>query len=428
VIDEIQAYSPAHWDKIYYFIKKISELFNTVFIIMSATLPKIDEIKLNSKIGFSQFIHLNENKNKYFKNSNFSKRVEFEFINIKNNKGGKDLKVLKDNVLEKAKEYDENGHWILVEFIFKNSASEFFKLLNEKNGEFKDYKKYLLSGTILEPVRRKIINELKDNKDKEGFEKVILVSTQVVEAGVDLDFDIGFKDTSIIDSDEQLAGRVNRNAAKDNCKVYLFDYNEEYRIYGKDYRYKVQKQRLDFDKYKEFLSNKDFDGFYKNVFDYIDELNKSESRYGFNDYEEAVKKLNFSGVHNEFKLIDQDTISVFVNVEYDLREYTISISKDFKDLVEDNKLKGEKVWKKYCEIIENKDIDFSKKKENIIKIQALMSNFVFSVFKTSNLIEILRIYGEEKYGFLYVDKIKDIYSLKNGLNEEKLKNNGTWII
>jgi len=431
VIDEIQAYSPAHWDKIYYFIKNVSELFNTVFIIMSATLPKIDNIELKNEDKrlkvLNKFVHLNKHKDKYFKNPNFSERVEFEFIEIKNDKGKKDLAVLKEKVKKKAGEYNKDKHWILVEFIFKKSASEFFKIV-KKDNDFKNYKKYLLSGTILEPVRRRIIDELKNSRDNKGYEKVILVTTQVVEAGVDLDFDIGFKDTSIIDSDEQLAGRINRNASKDKCKVYLFDYNEEYRIYGKDYRYKVQKQRLDFDKYKKFLSNKDFDGFYKNVFHYINELNKSESRYGFNDYEEAIKKLNFSGVHNEFKLIDQDTISVFVNVEYDLSKYPINISKDYKDLIEENKLKGEKVWKKYCEIIENKDIDFSKKKENIIKIQSLMSNFIFSVFRASKFVKELKNYGEEKYGFLYIENVKDIYSLENGLNEEKLKESVAWII
>ena len=38
IIDELQAYSPEHWDKIKYYISKYSELFNIRFIIMSATL------------------------------------------------------------------------------------------------------------------------------------------------------------------------------------------------------------------------------------------------------------------------------------------------------------------------------------------------------------------------------------------------------
>ena len=424
VIDEIQAYSPTHWDKIYYFIKNISELFNTVFIIMSATLPKINEIELNSGIKFDDFVHLNKNKESYFNNQNFSKRVEFEFVDIK-----KDLNKLKEIIKEKAKEYNDDKHWVLVEFIFKKSASEFYKLI-EEDEVFNSYKKYLLSGTILEPVRRKIIDELKENKDNDDYKKVILISTQVVEAGVDLDFDIGFKDTSIIDSDEQLAGRINRNASKKGCKVYLFDLNEEYRVYGKDYRYKVQKEKFNFDEYRNILLKKDFDIFYRDVFDFISELNKSESRYGFNDYEEAIRKLNFHGVHNEFKLIDQDTVSVFVNVKFDLKEYE-NFNKDFykKFLIEENGRKyisGEKVWERYCDIVENKNLDFFERAEALVKILSLISNFVFSVFRISELVNNLKKFGEEKYGFLYIHETEKIYSLENGLDEKKL--NSPWII
>ena len=145
----------------------------------------------------------------------------------------------------------------------------------------------------------------------------------MIEAGVDLDFDLGFKDTSILDSDEQLAGRINRNAAKTGSKVFLFDYNDEYHVYGSDYRYKMQKQELDKEKYRHILKTKDFDDFYNPTVKFINELNKSESRYGFFDYETLVRKLSYSSVHNEFKLIDQDTLSVFVNVEYDLAQYPI---------------------------------------------------------------------------------------------------------
>ncbi len=424
IIDEIQAYTPTHWDKIYYFIKNFSELFNTVFIIMSATLPKINKIKLNNGINFTDFINLNKNKDKYFKNQNFSKRVEFEFIDIE-----KDLKKLKEKVKEKAIEYNENKHWILIEFIFKKSASEFFKLI-EDDQDLNNYKKYLLSGTILEPVRQKTINELKENKDNENFKKVILVSTQVVEAGVDLDFDIGFKDTSIIDSDEQLAGRINRNATKNNCKVFLFDFNEEYTIYKNDYRYKVQKEKINFEKYRNILQQKDFDNFYQEVFRFIDEINKSESRYGFNDYEDLLRKLNFHGVHNQFKLINQETVSVFVNIKFKTEEYKNlkkEIYREFFNIENGEQyVSGEKIWNKYCELIENRNYDFFKKTEMLIRIFSLMSNFVFSVFKFSELVNNLKKFGEEKYGFLYIHETEKIYSLKSGLNEKEL--NSPWII
>lgn len=82
---------------------------------------------------------------------------------------------------------------------------------------------------------------------KKQDQKVILISTQVVEAGVDIDMDLGFKNRAILDSDEQLAGRINRNASKNGCKVFLFELDSVKNVYGNDERYKRQQS----DKYSE---------------------------------------------------------------------------------------------------------------------------------------------------------------------------------
>ncbi len=55
------------------------------------------------------------------------------------------------------------------------------------------------------------IQERKDIiADIENMQEVILVATQVIEAGVDIDMDIGYKDISRLDSEEQFIGRINR--------------------------------------------------------------------------------------------------------------------------------------------------------------------------------------------------------------------------
>lgn len=424
IIDEIQAYPPQHWDKIYYFMKNLSEMFNIVFIIMSATLPKIDELKITKRLDFSKFIHLNKNKESYFQNPNFAKRVEFD-LSLINRDSKNSFEEIKERMFNESEEYANNNSgkcWVLVEFIFKNSASKFYDNIKER-AESLGYELKMLSGTILEPVRKKIIGELKERSKKKDSSKIILVSTQVVEAGVDLDFDLGFKDTSILDSDEQLAGRINRNASKKGCKVFLFNYNDEYHVYGSDYRYKIQSQNLDIKNYETILKDKDFDSFYKTTFNYIDKLNKSESRYGFFDYEDSLRKLNYSKVHKDFKLIDQETLSVFVNVKYDLAKYPI---RNTLDLAKDGELYGKDVFDKYCSIIENNDQDFIEKKISLVEIIELMSNFIFSIFKSSKIVERLRFFSiEEKYGFWYIDDLKNssgnfIYTLKGGLNEKEM--------
>ncbi len=79
VIDELQSYNPQHWDKIIYFIKQYADKFNIKFILMSATLPKLDKLNvLNENV--QDFVYLlPDAKKKYFNNPNFSGRVTFNF-------------------------------------------------------------------------------------------------------------------------------------------------------------------------------------------------------------------------------------------------------------------------------------------------------------------------------------------------------------
>lgn len=69
---------------------------------------------------------------------------------------------------------------------------------------------YCLSTNIVPAHRFERILQIK--ADLDNGKKPILVATQVVEAGVDLDFDMGFRDLGPIDSIVQVAGRINRNA------------------------------------------------------------------------------------------------------------------------------------------------------------------------------------------------------------------------
>jgi CRISPR-associated endonuclease/helicase Cas3 len=437
IIDELQSYSPEHWDKIKYFISQYSELFNIRFIIMSATLPKIDAIKF-SECQFANFEALIPYAKKYLQNPNFAERVAIKTDLL--SKTDIELEELANIVFEKSMSYAKNRDdvfkksiYTIIEFIFKKSASKFYDICFEKNKESQFFDEiFVLSGTIIEPRRKYIIEFLKDESNRK--KKVLLVTTQVVEAGVDIDMDLGFKNQSLIDSDEQLAGRINRNVNKKNCELWLFKHDTPKSIYGKDLRYEVSRG-FDQEFIEDILTTKDFGKLYERVFEEIDNRNDSAYKTNLYDYLLNFKNLKFQEIQNEFKLIDNENASVFVPADIDIKCYKTenNFSCDEVDYIRRNNLlndlnekqvSGEKIWGFYLTIIQNKEINFAQKSRDLKILNGIMSKFVFSVFMKK--IEDLKPYLDynennsdyKSFQYFILQKSNDIYSLVGGINEK----------
>lgn len=412
---------------------------------MSATLPKLDKLNV-IKNQVDDFVYLlPDAKQKYFQNPNFSNRVDFNFELLRNERIS--LDEIADKLLEESKEFaladsgkakPKGSVYTIIEFIFKKTASEFFDIIDKREKFFDEV--FLLSGTILEHRRREIINFLK-NKDNRK-KKILLITTQVVEAGVDIDMDLGFKDTSLIDSDEQLAGRINRNVNKENCQLFLFNYNKEGFIYGNDKRLEFSKPKyLPTEKREKILREKDFDLLYDLVLNDRNEWNSKQMVQNFSDYESHIHNLRFKSIHDEFKLIDQQNISCFIPVSIPIcvngtsqNENDFIFSKADLDflaqnniLPENNSIDGSAVFNLYIKLIENK-VDYAKQKIKEKTLQGIMSKFVFSLFASQKIeTQIVHFSHEEKseYGYKYIERWDKFYSIEGGMIDSQFHSNET---
>lgn len=92
---------------------------------------------------------------------------------------------------------------------------------------------YYLSTNVLPVDRAMVIGKI-SRVLKRSSAKPILVATQVVEAGVDLDFDCGFRDLGPIDAIVQVAGRINRENSpkRAGSPLYVFDTKDCDDVYG----------------------------------------------------------------------------------------------------------------------------------------------------------------------------------------------------
>ena len=220
VIDEIQAYDPEMAAIIIKTLDMIENVNGNVLII-TATFPPYYEkfLKRYPKID------LKEEKNhirQEIKNYNL-KRHKIETIEkeifSKNDNGGWDVKEFN----EVAKII--NGHSSQNILIIVNNVMKSIKLFEEFNKEPEKWENvYLLHSRLIEKEKSRRIEGIKTKL--KSNEKVVVVSTQLVEASVNFDFDVLITEISPIDSQVQRWGRIYRNRNKEykdkKPNIYVF--------------------------------------------------------------------------------------------------------------------------------------------------------------------------------------------------------------
>lgn len=366
VLDEIQAYSNKIWREMIILLFKVAKFLNIKIIIMSATLPKLDYLLKDYIDVDNDICSLIVNRTKYFEDKLFKKRVNVDFSLLNEGKGE-----IIDTLIQKVLENKDKK--VLIEFITKKSSSEFYKKLKELKVE----NVYELTGDDNAYTREKIINKVKEEKS------IILVATQTIEAGVDIDMDIGFKDISFLDSEEQFLGRINRSSKKENCIAYFFDLDDETKIYRNDYRaeYTIRNEDV-----RNILKTKKFEEYYKNVMDKIYVYTNKYNKNNISNLFDCCKNLNFLEIENKLKLIDSNTRQIFFN-------YTINIDGE--------KIIGASIWKQYKELIQNKEISYAKKQIELSKIKPKFNLFIYTIYKNRSCNN--NYYDEEFGGIYYID-------------------------
>ncbi|MBA4537254.1 CRISPR-associated helicase Cas3' [Bacillus aquiflavi] len=116
----------------------------------------------------------------------------------------------------------EDVQSILVILNTKSVVKDLYALLKEKEI---DIPIFHLSTAMCAAHRNEILAEVRDHL-KEG-KKIICISTQLIEAGVDVSFDCVIRSLAGLDSIAQAAGRCNRHGEKPIQNVYVIDHEEE---------------------------------------------------------------------------------------------------------------------------------------------------------------------------------------------------------
>lgn len=477
ILDEIQSLPLKNWTSIYYLINELSKNYNIYFIIMSATLPEFDQLKLDKESKFEyKTVRLISNPEKFFSHSVFDRTQINDEIKELN---ADDLSEFYDYFGKIIEENFKNG---FNKGLFVLNTIKTSKLIFECIHDLKEdygFEIDLLNSTIIPSEKRRIIHKI--NQIEENA-KYILISTQSIEAGVDVSFDFVVRDFATLDSIEQVRGRCNRsrelnerfNSTDTKGNIYIMNIKRNNRF---DHHYIYDNEEIK-TKIKEtmniFEKNSDYD--YGNVLDYYSLVSSNvnriqdekEDNFVFMDRNnvESWNRLNYSsildsnyGIHiilnkgnipcsffvaEDIEIPISEKISfdktielmglhelneIYKNHENDFvfshNEITYLKNYEFKhriQIIKENSIDGSKLIKCYWKCFKKVKNDFNMKKIIQKEFSSILYKFIFQV-SGKDLEDIILSQDLRKIGYFYVipkekigNKCEDIYSLKNGFN------------
>jgi CRISPR-associated endonuclease/helicase Cas3 len=385
ILDEVQAIPYRYWLLLNKMMHFLAENFNIYFILLTATQPLLfDEEKKEIK-------SLIKDKTKYF---NALNRVELT-LNLESLCLDDFKKILEKDVIKNP----TKDFLIVLNTI--NSSQEIYKFVKDLKLEYTKY--YYLSANIIPKVR---LERIEDSK-KETRERKIIISTQLIEAGVDLDVDIVYRDFAPLDSINQVAGRCNRNYnfKKGLVKIFTLKEEEKKREYYK-YIYDsfiISKTKDTLDTFKKMGNNKieEKDFLSLNNF-YFDKVCRGKADDDSKEILEEVIKLNFEEL-SKFELIEDHYRKVDIFVEVDKE--------------------AQRVYKKYRELGLIKK-NFERKNE-FLKIRNNFYEYVISIpyQYAADFIE------DKDMGYISKEEIEQgyYYDQEIGFKRDKQNNGGVLI-
>lgn len=361
ILDEVQNIPPQYFEAIEVVFKKMNEYFGTKFVFVTATQPFLFENK-------SDIQELADPK-KYFKGL---KRITLDQSLLK--KYDKiELNDLVSLLKSDIEENSEKSFLIICNTI--KSSQEIFKELSDEFGEI-----LYLSSSILPNRRMEVIRQIKEQNGRQ-----IVVSTQVVEAGVDIDLDIVYRDFAPLDSINQSAGRCNRNGEKSSGIVKLFNLDKAKYIYDKVLLFKTREILKE---YPESILESQLYDLNKKYATAV-RKGKAEANDESNYLIEAMQQLRTEDVAKKFQLIEADyrNYNVFLPIDDDARS----------------------IWQQYVSIIKETEDNFELKRK-IKRIKPKLLQYVTRFPKN----KFVPPTNQKEKKIMYISNWQENYDLKTG--------------
>lgn len=215
ILDELQSLPIEILYLINLSLNFMKTVMNTSVVLSTATQPTFDYLKLDHRLDYGD----SENKSEDIidlsqEEKDVFKRVEL--IPYKNPECDYSLEDIKELILNNT----DKSQLIILNT--KSVVKDLYDLVSDK---FESNDLYYLTTNLTAYHRLKKIEEIKERL--KNSEKICVISTQLIEAGVDVDFDLVIRSLTGLDSVVQAMGRCNREGKKDKGQTYVISLHKD---------------------------------------------------------------------------------------------------------------------------------------------------------------------------------------------------------
>lgn len=307
IFDEVQAIPNNYLAPCMRAIEELVREYNCSAVLCSATQPKLESF-FHYKMPIYEMCKKPNSIFKALKRTNLTNLEEISMWELE--------------------EKIEQGNQVLAILNKKDTTKALYENLKSKN--CKDI--YHLSTYMCPEHRRNVISEIR-TRLKKGLDCKV-ISTNLIEAGVDLDFQEVYREMTGIDSIIQAAGRANREGRRQNLgEVYVFSFKEpEYRVSNimplGQYLDKCGQNAIKIiDKYDDVFLADAVDDYFTNLYQ---DMAKQEfdgkgilkliKDFYVNDESKEQFQFYFKELSKMFKLIEEDTFPILVPFDQEAEE------------------------------------------------------------------------------------------------------------
>lgn len=295
ILDEVQTLPTDYLQPIVDALKSYQRMFGISVLFTTASQPVLSGLieGCNPKAAFQGIDNITEIMPKEYVLHDKLRRVRLEIDNTGSTY---------DEIADRLSQHNK----VLCIVNTRNDAREIFERLPKEGMTIH------LSRMMCPRHVSKAIQEIKQALSDNSETVIRVVATQLIEAGVDIDFPVVYRQEAGLDSILQAAGRCNREGKLDMATTYVFSLSVEHKLYGSIID--ANNARLNMINVNDWFAPDTMTEYFRQLYSRKETFDKKDIKTLLY----KPKEMCFAEAAKDFRLIEETGKTVYVNMDNSL--------------------------------------------------------------------------------------------------------------